>query len=187
MASGSAACSAISRAVRVQIADHRAEGVAGRPVPRHAGVPSRALIRADGSRCNSRDTVFARWPSPSGTTCNLRRYRSNVPTMPSRLAGGRAEPGEAGEAELRLCERAGRDEDHDLPCADRPQRGRVRQCEEYAREASAGGDGLLHVFVPHATAGIAVMELHAASDADLLTSLAELLPADNRWQHAHGS
>ena len=55
------------------------------------------------------------------------------------------------------------------------------QCEEYARESSAGGDGLLHVFVPHATAG------NAASDADLLASLAELLPADNRWQHAHGS
>lgn len=61
------------------------------------------------------------------------------------------------------------------------------QCEEYTREASGGGDGLLHVFVPHATAGIAVMELHAASDADLLTSLAGLLPADQRWQHAHGS
>jgi secondary thiamine-phosphate synthase enzyme len=61
------------------------------------------------------------------------------------------------------------------------------QCEEYAREASGGGDGLLHVFVPHATAGLAVLELHAASDADLLDSLAELLPADRRWQHAHGS
>lgn len=61
------------------------------------------------------------------------------------------------------------------------------QCAEYTREASGGGDGLLHVFVPHATAGVAVMELHAASDADLLDSLAELLPADRRWQHVHGS
>ncbi len=61
------------------------------------------------------------------------------------------------------------------------------QCEEYAREASGGRDGLLHVFVPHATAGIAVMELHSASDADLLALLSDLLPADRRWRHAHGS
>lgn len=49
------------------------------------------------------------------------------------------------------------------------------------------GDGLLHVFVPHATAGIAVLETGAGSDADLLSALASLLPADDRWQHAHGS
>ncbi|HVB45843.1 MAG TPA: secondary thiamine-phosphate synthase enzyme YjbQ [Streptosporangiaceae bacterium] len=61
------------------------------------------------------------------------------------------------------------------------------QCEQFAREASGGGDGLLHVFVPHATAGIAIMELGSASDSDLLAVLRELLPADNRWRHAHGS
>jgi secondary thiamine-phosphate synthase enzyme len=49
------------------------------------------------------------------------------------------------------------------------------------------GDGLLHVFVPHATAGIAVLETGAGSDEDLLAALAELLPADDRWQHRHGS
>ena len=48
-------------------------------------------------------------------------------------------------------------------------------------------DGLLHVFVPHATAGIALIELGARSDEDLLAVLADLLPADNRWRHAHGS
>lgn len=63
----------------------------------------------------------------------------------------------------------------------------TRQCAEFARRASAGGDGLLHVFVPHATAGLVVMELGAASDRDLLAVLAEVLPADDRWQHAHGS
>jgi secondary thiamine-phosphate synthase enzyme len=52
---------------------------------------------------------------------------------------------------------------------------------------SSRGDGLLHVFVPHATAGIAVLETGAGSDDDLLTALAELLPADDRWQHRHGS
>src|SRR6266571_6317139 len=61
------------------------------------------------------------------------------------------------------------------------------ECADFARTASGGGDGLLHVFVPHATAGVALMELGAASDRDLLAVLAELLPADDRWQHAHGS
>ncbi len=49
------------------------------------------------------------------------------------------------------------------------------------------GDGLLHVFVPHATAGVAVLELGAGSDDDLLAALGDLLPADDRWRHRHGS
>jgi secondary thiamine-phosphate synthase enzyme len=49
------------------------------------------------------------------------------------------------------------------------------------------GDGLLHVLVPHATAGIAIIETGAGSDDDLLTALRDLLPADDRWRHAHGS
>lgn len=49
------------------------------------------------------------------------------------------------------------------------------------------GDGLLHVFVPHATAGIAIIETGAGSDADLLAALGDLLPADDRWRHRHGS
>ena len=61
------------------------------------------------------------------------------------------------------------------------------QCQRFAAAAAAGGDGLLHVFVPHATAGIAIMELGSGSDADLLAALRELLPADDRWRHAHGS
>lgn len=48
-------------------------------------------------------------------------------------------------------------------------------------------DGLLHVWVPHATAGLAVIETGAGSDADLLATLRELLPADDRWRHRHGS
>lgn len=47
--------------------------------------------------------------------------------------------------------------------------------------------GLLHVFVPHATAGIAILETGAGSDDDLLSALRELLPADDRWRHRHGS
>lgn len=60
-------------------------------------------------------------------------------------------------------------------------------CQDAAAEMSGDGDGLLHVFVPHATAGLALMELGSGSDRDLLAALGELLPADNRWLHAHGS
>jgi secondary thiamine-phosphate synthase enzyme len=49
------------------------------------------------------------------------------------------------------------------------------------------GDGLLHVFVPHATAGLAIIETGAGSDDDLLAALADLLPADDRWRHRHGT
>jgi secondary thiamine-phosphate synthase enzyme len=49
------------------------------------------------------------------------------------------------------------------------------------------GDGLLHVFVPHATAGVALIETGAGSDEDLLRALDDLLPPDERWQHRHGS
>jgi secondary thiamine-phosphate synthase enzyme len=53
---------------------------------------------------------------------------------------------------------------------------------------SAGArDGLLNVWVPHATAGLAVIETGAGSDTDLLTALRDLLPADDRWTHRHGS
>ncbi|MFI6088230.1 secondary thiamine-phosphate synthase enzyme YjbQ [Streptomyces sp. NPDC051218] len=59
--------------------------------------------------------------------------------------------------------------------------------ESFLREAAAGRDGLLNVFVPHATAGIAILETGAGSDSDLLAALHTLLPADDRWQHRHGS
>ena len=63
----------------------------------------------------------------------------------------------------------------------------TRDCEAFLREAAAGRDGLLNVFVPHATAGVAILETGAGSDDDLLAALRTLLPADDRWQHRHGS
>ncbi|MFJ6461387.1 YjbQ family protein [Streptomyces sp. NPDC091387] len=60
-------------------------------------------------------------------------------------------------------------------------------CEQFLTRAAAGRDGLLNIFVPHATAGIAVLETGAGSDDDLLSALHALLPADDRWQHRHGS
>lgn len=59
-------------------------------------------------------------------------------------------------------------------------------CETFLGELGAV-DGLLHVFVPHATAGLALIELGAGSDDDLLAALRDLLPADDRWRHTHGS
>jgi secondary thiamine-phosphate synthase enzyme len=64
----------------------------------------------------------------------------------------------------------------------------VRDITREAADFVAGqGDGLLHVFVPHATAGIALIETGAGSDDDLLTALDAVLPTDGRWQHRHGS
>lgn len=60
-------------------------------------------------------------------------------------------------------------------------------CEDFLTEAARGADGLLNVFVPHATAGVAVLETGAGSDDDLLAVLAELLPAGRDWRHRHGS
>ena len=60
----------------------------------------------------------------------------------------------------------------------------TRDCERFVADEASG---LLHVFVPHATAGIAILETGAGSDDDLLSVLEELLPGDDRWKHRHGS
>ena len=59
-------------------------------------------------------------------------------------------------------------------------------CASFLADVAAE-DGLLTVFVPHATAGVVVVELGAGSDADLLAALERLLPHDDRWRHRHGS
>ena len=58
------------------------------------------------------------------------------------------------------------------------------ECVDFVRDEA---DGLLHVFVPHATAGIAILETGAGSDTDLLAVLEELLPRDFGWRHRHGT
>jgi secondary thiamine-phosphate synthase enzyme len=60
----------------------------------------------------------------------------------------------------------------------------TRACAEFVAHEQ---DGLLNVFVPHATAGIAIIETGAGSDDDLLMALEDLLPTDDRWRHRHGS
>lgn len=58
---------------------------------------------------------------------------------------------------------------------------------EAERFCASRGDGLLNVFVPHATAGLALIETGAGSDLDLATTLEALLPRDDRYTHRHGS
>jgi secondary thiamine-phosphate synthase enzyme len=58
------------------------------------------------------------------------------------------------------------------------------RCARFVRDE---GDGLLNVFVPHATAGVAIIEVGAGSDHDLLAALDSVLPRDDGWQHRHGA
>jgi secondary thiamine-phosphate synthase enzyme len=58
------------------------------------------------------------------------------------------------------------------------------EAQEFVRDK---GDGLLQVFVPHATAGLALIETGSGSDEDLVTAVDQVLPADDRWRHRHGS
>ncbi len=59
------------------------------------------------------------------------------------------------------------------------------EARAFARES--GGDGLLHVFVPHATAGVALMETGSGSERDLDEILERAFPRDDRYDHRHGS
>jgi secondary thiamine-phosphate synthase enzyme len=59
--------------------------------------------------------------------------------------------------------------------------------EAVARFCGGRGDGLCHVFVPHATAGVAVMETGSGSEGDLAEALARWLPRSVAYQHRHGS
>ena len=58
---------------------------------------------------------------------------------------------------------------------------------ELERFCAGLGDGLVNVFVPHATAGVALMETGSGSERDLLETLERLLPRDDRYRHSHGS
>jgi secondary thiamine-phosphate synthase enzyme len=81
------------------------------------------------------------------------------------------------ESEVVRVRTGSRDVVHDL----------TAECERFVASYAADASGLLHVFVPHATAGIAIIETGAGSDEDLLAALGDLLPADDRWRHRHGS
>jgi secondary thiamine-phosphate synthase enzyme len=61
------------------------------------------------------------------------------------------------------------------------------EVERFAADTAGGGAGLVHVFLPHATCGVALMETGSGSEADLAEAVERLLPRDDRYRHAHGS
>lgn len=67
------------------------------------------------------------------------------------------------------------------------RRGLFDLTSDCAKFVTGEGDGALLVFVPHATAGVVVVELGSGSDQDLMAALDRLLPRDDRWRHSHGS
>ena len=63
----------------------------------------------------------------------------------------------------------------------------TQEVDRFATGAAGGGAGLLHVFMPNATCGVALMETGSGSEADLEEVVERLLPRDERYRHAHGS
>ena len=53
--------------------------------------------------------------------------------------------------------------------------------------SEVGGDGLLNIFLPHATCGVALIETGSGSEADLVDVVERLVPRDDRYRHRHGS
>lgn len=70
---------------------------------------------------------------------------------------------------------------------DTTRRRTVDVTKEVRSFCAGRGDGLCNVFVPHATAGLAIVETGAGSDDDMVEALERLLPRDDRYRHAHGS
>jgi secondary thiamine-phosphate synthase enzyme len=70
---------------------------------------------------------------------------------------------------------------------DTTRRRTVDLTSDVRQFCASRGDGLCNVFVPHATAGVAILETGAGSDDDLVATLERLLPRDDRYRHAHGS
>lgn len=86
-------------------------------------------------------------------------------------AGGR----KAGQVETMLFE------------VDTARRRVVDLTAEVTRFCAGRGDGLVNVFAPHATAGLALLELGSGSDEDLVVLLGEVIPRQDRYRHRHGS
>jgi secondary thiamine-phosphate synthase enzyme len=77
--------------------------------------------------------------------------------------------------------------DTDVLDVDTTRRRIVDLTDEVRAFCRDHGDGLCNIFVPHATAGVAIIETGAGSDDDLVDTLEALLPRDDRYRHAHGS
>src|SRR6184192_1773944 len=78
-------------------------------------------------------------------------------------------------------------EEFDIDTAGRSVTDVTDRLRRFVAEAAGGASGLLHVFLPHATAGLALMETGSGSEADLAAAVERLLPRDDRYRHRHGS
>lgn len=77
--------------------------------------------------------------------------------------------------------------DSDVLEVDTSRRRTVDLTGEVRHFCRSRADGLCSVFVPHATAGLAIIETGSGSDTDLVEALERVLPRDGRYRHAHGS
>jgi secondary thiamine-phosphate synthase enzyme len=77
--------------------------------------------------------------------------------------------------------------DSDVLEVDTAKRRTIDLTDEVRSFCAGHKDGLCNVFVPHATAGVAIIETGAGSDDDLVDTLEDLLPRDDRYRHSHGS
>ncbi len=77
--------------------------------------------------------------------------------------------------------------DTDVLDIDTARRKAVDLTDDVRRFCAKHTDGLCNIFIPHATAGVAIIETGAGSDDDFLEALERLLPRDDRYRHSHGS
>jgi len=138
-------------------------------------------------------------PAPTAIVGTAKGYpgvRGPSMAQPLLISGGSCNPGSAPGSQTSRRNRpspaGARGGRISVDALDRTQCGHfphaiVDLTRELERFCADLGDGLVNVFVPHATAGLALMETGSGSEADLLAALDRLLPRDSRYQHAHGS
>ncbi len=179
-----------SRSFRVSVARGSIEYSAvtqPRPLPlRQRGTP--CCTEAEQSTLVSPKLINA---EPSAYFCQSRSIetgrswslvRASGRGMASRVVAASDRPGRPGQ------DGGMRTETLDVRTGSSPRvHDLTRDCASFVSRGDPSGDGLLNVFVPHATAGVAILETGAGSDDDLLAAIDDLLPRDSRWRHAHGS
>ena len=161
------------------------------PAPSRAGSSARAACRAASRRSSSASSGASSAAGSAASSGSARSRASSAPwssrssarsssACPPRDRGRHADPS-ARAASASNADMAMKTTD----CRSRPgrTRGLFDLTDACARFVAGEGDGLLNVFVPHATCGLVIMELGSGSDAGLREALDRVLPRDDRWRH----